>query len=364
MSSAELDITTSKPAAVGARYRMASLQTKVEGRGGATKTVIINCDSVASALHTETSYLMKFLSLEMGAALAGAGVHALKGRHAAPDLQKTLKKFIDAFILCPNCKLPELRITIDQKAKSLRANCTACSAREHSVTSTHKIKSFMIKNPPKGKDRSTADSTRSAMDEVAIAADAAIKRVSDSESKKEDGDVQWHSDFSIEARAARWAEELQSKGGDDKGGDPIATLRIYLQAPNRTSSEAISEWTRMCVARNLIGPDRFPLLLRSLLKYEEKTQIATLPEQCQSPFVSATLRQAGGSIEILQALETFLSDAKAVDYAPHILQALYEADVLSETHIMLWAAKAESAGPVRIKATPFIEWLKTAETEQ
>ena len=49
----ELDITTSKPAATGARYKMAPLLTKVEGRGGATKTVVVNCEAVALALHTE-----------------------------------------------------------------------------------------------------------------------------------------------------------------------------------------------------------------------------------------------------------------------------------------------------------------------
>eukprot|EP01084_Bolivina_argentea_P232995 392534_1 len=93
------------------RYKMSSLQTKIEGRGNGIKTVLMNISTVAKQLHTEPPYATKFFGMEVGALSQydhKRNVGIVHGVHQTKELQKMLKKFINEFILCPKCKLPEL----------------------------------------------------------------------------------------------------------------------------------------------------------------------------------------------------------------------------------------------------------------
>jgi len=52
----------------------------------------------------------------------------VNGAHTAADLQKLLNVFIDKFVLCPNCKLPETALVV--KKGIIFHRCSACGARE------------------------------------------------------------------------------------------------------------------------------------------------------------------------------------------------------------------------------------------
>lgn len=52
---------------------------------------------------------------------------SVNGDHPNPDLIKILNKFIDEYVLCPNCHLPETVLVVKHK-KDLLHRCAACGA--------------------------------------------------------------------------------------------------------------------------------------------------------------------------------------------------------------------------------------------
>lgn len=77
-------------------------------------------------------------------------VHGVHERH---ELQKSLKKFIRQFILCPKCKLPELQMKVQTKKSILMIRCGACGHKGRN-NSTHKVRAYMINHPPTAKSKS------------------------------------------------------------------------------------------------------------------------------------------------------------------------------------------------------------------
>ena len=75
---------------------------------------------------------------------------------------------------------------------------------------------------------------------------------------------------------------------------------------------------------------------------------------------------------LLHGLECVVAmhQSQLISKIPHILKEMYDADLLEEEVILSWAEKAskkyvskELAKEIRVKAEPFIKWLKEAEEE-
>lgn len=66
----------------------------------------------------------------------------VNGAHNAADLQKLMNVFIDKFVLCPNCHLPETALVV--KKGIICHKCSACGAREP-VDMSHKLCVFILK---------------------------------------------------------------------------------------------------------------------------------------------------------------------------------------------------------------------------
>ena len=131
------------------RYKMPPLQTKIEGRGNGIKTIIVNMIDVSKSLHIHPAYTTKYFGIELGAQTKYEkkfdGRSIINGAHSSNDLQKLLIKMIDIFILCPTCKLPELKYQFT--SKSIMCSCDACGFSGE-LRTAHKLASFMVKNPP------------------------------------------------------------------------------------------------------------------------------------------------------------------------------------------------------------------------
>ena len=62
----------------------------------------------------------------------------------SPELfQKTLDKFIDIYVCCQYCKLPEMEISV--KNEFLQGKCTSCGSI-NLLPKTHKLTDFIYKN--------------------------------------------------------------------------------------------------------------------------------------------------------------------------------------------------------------------------
>merc|ERR1719301_322945 len=61
--------------------------------------------------------------------------------------QKKLDKFIDSYVLCQNCHLPEIDMYV--KNKTVKGACKACGWRGD-LDNEHRLATFIQRNPPDG----------------------------------------------------------------------------------------------------------------------------------------------------------------------------------------------------------------------
>lgn len=183
------------------RYTRPELETKIEGRGGSTRTVVGNMGKIAKAIKIEQIYPTKFFSMELGSRVRcfdDTGVSAINGRHDKETLEELLDKFIVLFVLCPECKLPEISLTVVGKdgTHKLAYDCDACGSAK-SLKVNHKLKTFILKNPPAPKKR--MPTSKRDEDELHLSAGPIVVH-DDVE------DVVWFTDTSKEAQDARRRE--------------------------------------------------------------------------------------------------------------------------------------------------------------
>jgi len=103
------------------RYKMPRLIGKVEGRGNGIKTAIPNMVDVAASLHRPPGEVTKFFGCELGAQTTYVGETEraiVNGAHETRVLQDKLSIYIEKFVLCPACKLPETAYKIKHETVS------------------------------------------------------------------------------------------------------------------------------------------------------------------------------------------------------------------------------------------------------
>jgi len=133
------------------RYKMPTVFGKLEGRGNGSKTVIPNIGDVGLSLHRDPGEVNKFFGCEMGAQTtynAETGRAIVNGHHTDKVLQQMIHKYIELFVLCPNCRLPETEYKI--KSGLIHHKCAACGHKEM-VDMTHKLTTYILAQDKKAK---------------------------------------------------------------------------------------------------------------------------------------------------------------------------------------------------------------------
>ncbi|GAW82800.1 eukaryotic translation initiation factor 5 [Plasmodium gonderi] len=130
------------------RYKMPKLISKIEGRGNGIRTNISNMGEIARSLKRPPMYPTKFFGCELGTMVKfeeNEEKAIVNGAHKEHDLVTILDKFIEMYVLCPHCLLPETDIIV--KKGFLICKCNACG-NIGELNNSHKIATYMIKNPP------------------------------------------------------------------------------------------------------------------------------------------------------------------------------------------------------------------------
>mmetsp|Transcript_94467 Transcript_94467/g.286990 ORF Transcript_94467/g.286990 Transcript_94467/m.286990 type:complete len:216 (-) Transcript_94467:58-705(-) len=133
------------------RYKMPRLVSKKEGRGNGSKTCIVNMGDVARALKRPPQYTTKWFGNELGAQSTytckeGEGERSIvNGHHDTHIFQTLLDKFIEKYVCCVNCHLPEIDMLI--KKGVIVAKCMACGWAGD-LDNSHRLAAFITKNPP------------------------------------------------------------------------------------------------------------------------------------------------------------------------------------------------------------------------
>jgi len=139
------------------RYKMPPLRVKVEGRGKMIKTIIMNLREVAQDVFRSPEYLLRFFWLGVCCFYSNYSKernnvkHIIIGHRTVAELNTSLDKFIDQFVLCGTCHNPETVLSIAKNVLTYR--CAACG----NVTTpnpVHKLTNFILKHPPTGAEDS------------------------------------------------------------------------------------------------------------------------------------------------------------------------------------------------------------------
>jgi len=377
------------------RYKMPKLVTKVEGRGNGIKTVIVNMVDIAKALHCEPGYPTKFFGIELGAQSKfnpSTERAIVNGCFEQRDMAKMLNKFIDIFILCPTCHLPEIKMKV--KRTNIKIDCAACG--HNGVLQTkHKLLTFILKDHAevgKGKkDKKDKDKKKKKKGEEEEKEGEAVvvdKKEKKKKEKKEEEEVEWFTDTSKTAQKERKETEfvemsegngylekvdaiIANAGGEGKDLSACTQLKIYMASGERDIQGIISELKRLQMARGLDEPQKIKVLLEAVIDTNENI---VDEYKKNAKILSAITAERTAATILLSCIEEQVGVVcpKLLARTPLIVQCLYEEEVLDEETIISWyEAPPESswlvnkdvAVAVRAKATPFITWLQEAESE-
>jgi len=146
---------------------MPKIITRKESSGNGKQTCIVNMGDVAHAIKRPPQYTTKWFEIEFGLKSnytnkKGEGERSLvKGHQDAPVFQSSLDKFLDKYVLCPACHLPEINLIV--KKKSISAKCMACGWTG-ALDNGHKLGNYIIKNPPDESGLNLHDSAAEGVD--------------------------------------------------------------------------------------------------------------------------------------------------------------------------------------------------------
>lgn len=107
------------------RFEVPDPEVRTEGN----VTVFENFQAILSRLDREESHVLKFLQDEVGtsAQIDERGRARLTGEFDRKRVGQVLDEYVDTYVLCPECGLPDTSITREQGAELLE--CDACGAR-------------------------------------------------------------------------------------------------------------------------------------------------------------------------------------------------------------------------------------------
>jgi len=133
------------------RYKMPAVYGKIEGSGNGIKTVVPNITDVGTSLHRAPGEVNKFFGTELGAQSrysAETDRAIVNGAHTDAVLQDLINKYVEKFVLCPNCGLPETEYKI--KSEVIYHKCAACGAKEM-VDMSHRLCNYILAEDKKAK---------------------------------------------------------------------------------------------------------------------------------------------------------------------------------------------------------------------
>jgi len=390
------------------RYKMPAVFGKIEGRGNGIKTVIPNISDVALSLHREPGEVNKFFGCELGAQTtysAETDRAVVNGAHTDVVLQGLIKRYIDVFVLCPSCNLPETEYKI--KNGCIYHKCAACGAKEM-VDMSHKLCTYILaqdkknkKDGKKDKGKKDKDKDKPDKDEKKSKKKSSRdkdkdKEGSDEEKKKKKKDKKKEKKDKKDKKAKKsssmqdsgtldGADEDDSEGGEDGSNEDVShgdvddagamdlavdgTRRYLKENPKATPDEIAEVVVNQQMASALKSQDKVHIFARAVItpdffkEKQVKKHAPTLQKLIQ-----------GNSImerHLIAAMEGLCVD-KPTNF-PVLLKQLYDEDVLEEDVILEWACEGrneytletvdeETRAALRGEAEPVVVWLQDEDS--
>jgi len=137
---------------------------KVTNEGKDNKTIIKNIATVCKTLNVPVQWVCKYLSFKMGTTEdfhEDSQFLYINGIHDEPSLRKNLDKFINLYVTCTKCKVPELTYMFSGADETLEVNCKcrACSHQAKMNISDRQMKKIFNLVRPTGVHETMVDKT-------------------------------------------------------------------------------------------------------------------------------------------------------------------------------------------------------------
>lgn len=384
------------------RYKMPPVVGKVEGRGNGIKTRIVNCVEVSRAIHRPPGYVCKFFGCELGAQTKiddNAGTYIVNGAFQQNVLAETLQKFIEMYVLCGNCQLPETDLKI-RKNGNIVQQCNACGA-ETAVDMTHKLCTFIINNPPDGKKKKSdgkkdkaarralkAKKTGSGDAEEEHDDEKARRKAKKAEKKaaEQDGmgmvsfdfgedtnghgddydDVEWSVDTSKEAEEARKRElgsaaAILERVPVEDEFDMARKLRAYIddgKKPSKVLSKAEKIFEEENAIRGIMMAAVVDENLSGAVESVKKRAVPVLT-YLGTPMEDRTQQAVLGYLDWAGE-----HDDKLIPVLAHILNLLWETDLVEEEQVFAWFKESCKNEKVRQNVKIVVEHLEADDDDE
>ncbi len=106
------------------RFEVPSAKVTHEGK----KSIVTNLGDICSRLDRDPDAVAKYLLRELGTAGSRSeGRLFLNGTFSADDIDVVIKKYVETFVMCRECHLPDTRLQKEGRRTFIR--CEACGAR-------------------------------------------------------------------------------------------------------------------------------------------------------------------------------------------------------------------------------------------
>jgi len=136
------------------RYKMPQLNIQIIGNNKMIRTVFLNVDKVAKSLNVPPAYIPNFLAKTIGSQAKynpKEDPHRrafISGSHSIIELETALLGFIENFILCDQCRYPEL--IYSPVKKNCRVRCQSCGWKTNfkRMNLNDKFIRWACNNPP------------------------------------------------------------------------------------------------------------------------------------------------------------------------------------------------------------------------
>lgn len=396
------------------RYKMPRIIGKIEGRGNGIKTVVVNCVELASALHRTPAEVCKFFGCELGAQSkydAETERAVVNGAFTTQDMQSHLSKYIEGFVLCPQCGLPETKYKY--RNESVFHKCFACGADEP-IDMSHKLTNFIVQQRKKMKKNKAKDDTKEKKkekkkkDKKGNTEDGAVDEEEEKKKKKEKKvkrkkeaendlpkaeEIEWHTDLSEEAVAARMEEEHQIEKAaqnalavDEDIAVTLDNLEVDDSIAIETAVSAVQDFMKSSPSESDLFDEIKRQQVYSALPPSQKLVILfnavfnekIISESQISKNASLLNKCAVSSDEkylLLAHIEHFCANTfpELLPSFPVLLKFFYDEDIVEEEHILKWSTvRSNFALPcvtldhwkkLNESMQPFLVWLQNAEEE-
>jgi len=379
------------------RYKMPRLVSRKEGRGNGSKTGILNMGDVSRALKRDPVYITKFIGYELGAQSSYTNKEnegervVINGHHDTPVFQNLVDKFIERYVLCTGCNLPEIDMVV--RKGFIVATCKACGWNGE-LDNQHKLAGYIVKNPPStgiGFDGEGGKEKKSRQERQAERMTKAKKKGGDEEEENEDDD-----DDEPEEKAKKDKKDNKEKkekkskkekedpddGSDDesKGSDSDKDDLKYGDDDVKVICNDLTDFVK-----SKGGSLSVDLLFEEI----RAQQVTKVFDNRVRMYVLVSALFPGGSLDAKGAtqkkayIKRFISNgnmsfkdwiwgfeayldthAGALKAWPMTIKALYDEDLAEEEHILAYY-KGDQDSPgfeaAKKACAPFVKWLETTD---